>query len=146
MEDSTSLPAFDCSVIENATIEADSCTASVCSEITVNFSTANEAAFTSWSISAVIIFSVPLIVFPCALDSSASFRISSATTANPFPVSPAWAASIAAFIANRLVCEAIFSMTFEASSKPPDCSAIFCEMAFVSTRVFLPSIVADESI
>ena len=49
-----------------------------------------------------------VMFFPCALDSSASFLISPATTAKPFPASPAWAASIAAFIASRLVCAAIF--------------------------------------
>lgn len=37
-------------------------------------------------------------------DCSASFLISSATTANPFPYSPALAASIDAFKARRLVC------------------------------------------
>ena len=37
------------------------------------------------------------------LESSASFLISSATTANPRPASPACAASIAAFKANKLV-------------------------------------------
>ena len=37
---------------------------------------------------------------------SASFLISSATTANPLPASPARAASIAAFRANKLVCSA----------------------------------------
>ena len=36
-------------------------------------------------------------------DSVASFRISSATTANPFPISPACAASMDAFKDNRLV-------------------------------------------
>jgi len=40
-------------------------------------------------------------------DCSASFLISSATTENPFPASPALAASIAAFKAKRLVCSAI---------------------------------------
>ena len=38
---------------------------------------------------------------------SASFRTSSATTANPRPCSPARAASIAAFSASKLVCSAI---------------------------------------
>ena len=40
-------------------------------------------------------------------DFSASFLTSSATTANPLPTSPALAASIAAFNANKLVCSAI---------------------------------------
>lgn len=72
-----------------------------------------------------IIFNTPSIVFteilesPCNLltaesiilvelvDCSASFLISSATTAKPFPFSPALAASIAAFNASKLVCSAI---------------------------------------
>ena len=41
---------------------------------------------------------------------SASFLTSEATTAKPLPVSPARAASIAAFKARRLVCLAISSM------------------------------------
>ena len=39
--------------------------------------------------------------------SSASFLISSATTANPFPASPALAASMDAFSASRFVWEEI---------------------------------------
>ena len=38
---------------------------------------------------------------------SANRRISSATTANPFPASPARAASMVALRANRLVCSDI---------------------------------------
>lgn len=40
-------------------------------------------------------------------DWVASFLTSSATTAKPFPCSPALAASIAAFRASKLVCPAI---------------------------------------
>jgi hypothetical protein len=40
-------------------------------------------------------------------DCSANFLISSATTAKPFPDSPALAASMAAFKAKRFVCSAI---------------------------------------
>ena len=41
---------------------------------------------------------------------SARFLISSATTANPFPASPACADSIAAFIERRSVCSATLSI------------------------------------
>ena len=48
------------------------------------------------------------VISPVALlVRSASLRTSSATTANPLPVSPARAASIAALSANRLVWSAI---------------------------------------
>jgi len=53
---------------------------------------------------------------------SASFLTSSATTANPFPASPALAASIAAFKDSKLVCSeilpinlTIFSISFISS-------------------------------
>jgi hypothetical protein len=42
-----------------------------------------------------------------SLEFSASFLISSATTANPFPCSPALAASIDALSAKRFVCSVI---------------------------------------
>lgn len=41
--------------------------------------------------------------FTALEDSSANFLISSATTANPLPASPALAASIDAFKANKFV-------------------------------------------
>jgi len=59
-------------------------------------STASEDLFFSSS-------TTPLISLAKLLDSSANFLISSATTENPLPASPALAASIAAFNANRLV-------------------------------------------
>ena len=50
------------------------------------------------SMESLIFLSTALIVLDCSPEDSASFRISSDTTANPLPASPAWAASIAAFI------------------------------------------------
>ena len=47
------------------------------------------------------------IVRAARCDSSASWRTSSATTANPRPWSPARAASMAALSASRFVCSAI---------------------------------------
>ena len=53
----------------------------------------------------------PPISCVASTDRSASRRTSSATTANPFPASPARAASMAALSASRLVWSAIPSMT-----------------------------------
>ena len=56
-----------------------------------------------------IIPSISVLVSETAvLDSSASFRTSSATTANPRPVSPARPASILALSASKLICPEIF--------------------------------------
>ena len=63
---------------------------------------------------------LPLALFVC----SASFWISDATTANPLPASPALAASMLAFKANRFVSSAISEIKREASR-------IFCADAFV---------------
>ena len=54
------------------------------------------------------------------IERSASLRTSEATTANPFPASPARAASIAAFSASRFVCSAISLISSRISP-------IFCE-------------------
>jgi len=50
-----------------------------------------------------------------ALELSDSFLISSATTANPFPVSPALAASIAALRASKVVWEVISRIVLDNS-------------------------------
>ena len=46
------------------------------------------------SINDLIFFKMTPTVFACSPDDSASLRTSSATTANPLPYSPAWAASM----------------------------------------------------
>ena len=65
--------------------------------------------FVILSLVLVIVLSSTLIVLPISsalfLVCSESERISSATTAKPFPASPALAASMLAFKASRLVCE-----------------------------------------
>jgi hypothetical protein len=48
-----------------------------------------------------------------SLLSSASFLISTATTAKPLPASPALAASMEAFKASKLVCSATFDIAFK---------------------------------
>ena len=68
-------------------------------------------------------FMISSIFLPCLLESSASLRISSATTANPAPAVPAWAASIAAFIASMFVWFAMLRMIAEVSIRAADSSA-----------------------
>ena len=64
------------------------------------------------------------IVFDWEDEVSESFLISSATTEKPFPASPAWAASIAAFIARRLVWDAIDAMEAFACCSMDDWSSM----------------------
>ena len=60
------------------------------------------------SLSSADILSISPVMSPVApCVCSARFEISDATTANPRPASPALAASILAFNASRLVCDAI---------------------------------------
>ena len=72
-------------------------------------------------------------------DCSASFRTSSATTAKPLPASPALAASMAAFKANRFVCSAIpeiastiFPISLERSPKV----STTLELAVICVAIF----------
>ena len=57
--------------------------------------------------------------FDCSRAFSASFLISSATTEKPFPEAPAWAASIAAFMARRSVRLEMSWITWFASRSSP---------------------------
>jgi hypothetical protein len=91
------------------------------------------------SIELFIFFKTILIVLDCTLEFSASFLISSATTANPFPASPAWAASIAAFIESRFVWLAMFSITEFISKRPSDSRAISCMSAATSCNPLRPT-------
>ena len=100
----------------------------------------------SVSISVLKFFNVSVMVLPWADDSSESFLISSATTANPFPASPAWAASIAAFIASKLVWLAMFWITTLASKRLPDSSAIFWAIVPERAMISLPVNVAEASV
>ena len=52
---------------------------------------------------------MPVICLADSADCSASFLISSATTAKPFPFSPARAASILAFKESRFVTKTVFN-------------------------------------
>ena len=96
---STSLLPFSCSRIASVSEVLISLTCSVRLKIALNFSSTVFDEAESVSISPLSVLRVVVMVLPCAAESSASFLISSATTANPLPASPAWAASIAAFIA-----------------------------------------------
>ena len=69
-----------------------------------------------------ICFTISKICAVALADPSASFRISSATTANPFPASPALAASIAAFNDSRLVWPAMSETVCAIILMPAACS------------------------
>ena len=138
----TSLLPFSCSRIASVSRALISFTCSARVKIALNFSSTVLDEAERVSISPLRVLSVVVMVLPCVEDSSASFLISSATTAKPLPASPAWAASIAAFIANRFVCDAICWITLDASMSDPDSSAIFCVTVLDVTNVALPSPVA----
>ncbi|MPM99045.1 hypothetical protein SDC9_146235 [bioreactor metagenome] len=78
-------------------------------------------------------------------DCSANFLISSATTANPLPASPALAASIAAFRANKLVCSAMEAITSLACPILIELSFVFniiSKIPFVA--LLLSSVILDS--
>ena len=64
-------------------------------------------------------------------DSSASFLMDSATTANPLPASPALAASMLAFKAKRLVCSAMEAMTLLACPMAPALSLVLYNIIYL---------------
>ena len=85
-------------------------------------------------------FDIDSLIF-CAFFAveTARERISSATTANPFPYSPAWADSIAAFMERRFVfaeTELIIVMTSPISSS---CDITSFRIAFVAEILPSPS-------
>ena len=140
---STSLLPFSCSRMDSVNRALAFFTCSARLKIVLNFSSAVLDEVESVSISLLSVFNVAVIVFPCIAESSDNLRISSATTAKPFPASPACAASIAAFIASKFVCDAICWITLDASISDPDSSAIFCVTVLEVTSVALPSPVAE---
>ncbi len=91
---------------------------------------------------------ISLVAYPVCSD---SFLISSATTENPLPASPALAASIAAFNANRLVCSEIPIMVlnivpieFDFTSKELMFSATILEDSLVILNLSTISFIAFE--
>src|SRR3712207_1349854 len=88
------------------------------------------------------IFPINLVISPeDFLLCSASFLISSATTANPLPASPALAASIAAFKASRFVWSAIAFMVFVISLIPPMLSPKLFIFLLTSSKALLISFI-----
>ena len=87
--DNISLLPCSCSLIAAVKTSLIDFTCSANSKIKLNFSSTILDDEDNVSISPVKDLSVAVIVFPCMAESSDSLRISSATTANPFPASPA---------------------------------------------------------
>lgn len=83
-------------------------------------------SLTPWTTSDAFIWVASIISLIFSVSSwvsSASSLTESATTAKPFPCSPALAASIDAFKANRLVCSAILDMVSIILPISSDCSS-----------------------
>ena len=85
------------------------------------------------------------MLFDCFALVSASFLISSATTANPFPAIPAWADSIIAFIERRFVCEEIEEMILFVSWSDLLWSRTIWRSSFTAAFFSIPSAVATFS-
>ena len=107
-------------------------------------------AFLTWPISTVIreiasesAWRFSSIALDWELDCSASLRISSATTAKPFPDSPALAASIDALRESSWVCFAIDSIELVTCSISLDASVILT-IASVTRCIFLAESFASD--
>ena len=84
----------------------------------------------------VIFSSISSVLLPVSV---ASFLTSSATTANPFPASPARAASIVALRASKFVCSAISRMAETTSPILETCSFRCETVSLVSWALFVAS-------
>ncbi|MPM93484.1 hypothetical protein SDC9_140621 [bioreactor metagenome] len=111
-------------------ISLNDCPATLTTSIpSATFLTSSSIAFTAKPMLLSFWLMRAAICVVASRDCSASFRTSSATTANPLPCSPALAASIAALRASKLVWSAIPVMNciiFPILSELVESSVILC--------------------
>ncbi|MNC55407.1 hypothetical protein D3C75_1049340 [compost metagenome] len=107
----------------------------------VTAATSSRVAAAAWAISPLI----SSIRLPISSEAppvcSASFFTSAATTANPLPCSPALAASIPAFKARILVCDAMEVISPRISPMAPDFSSRSSTVFSMPTILSLISVI-----